>query len=870
MRRERARRVLACAFAAAFAILAAGCPDEGANSVKSELLKPVSVTISGKVTDAQSGLPVAGALVRVQRLLGSAYDFAQEGSADASATTSADGSFAFAKALSLDVDSYQYFLYLSDPSGAYFDNGSISVYAMRDTALSYSGVKLVSKAVTTYTVVSGRIKDLLDGGAIAGLELRLYRKGESSAAFTALSAADGTFSIPNVPATLYSLELDGSGLATPYIKEASDLVLANSLTNPLGDLRVSKASTGDDLRIVLSWTDPSLDLDSSFSLPVPGFDFNHLGTRQVKLQSSIISVNPAFKFAEGTAYWPENMGGAADATNRVVVNKDKLSHAVSATTIAELDKNSADGSVPEVTTVHKQNPLASFPSKLAYNYDFVKDGTLKAYYPIGMGVFNVICATSTGSIYDSGAKVKVYQGSTYVGTFSVAELAIDSGESNRRYWPVLQVEMGYSASSPAGAGDIYFRVVPYGSAGALPSSRFAGYFYQETALPGNESYTVLLDKAHYDRDYILSPAPYFERVLASASGRIYSYDWNGGLSWKAKASAPSSPRAYTAGFYWGIGAETLYLAQDSGAADSPISTATGASSGLDAITALDSAMADAGLTAGVTVRDACMLRFQSDQSFLLLATDKGPRGAGTPVLAEQSPKLDALQNGWADNTSGAVLSGPSARQLTRTLPMRDRYGAIGGYALIGGQGLFLLNAYYAKYNFNLNSWDTDGAGGFAVKAGFQDIVNMDAGNTCNLSGIGTIVTALAEVPPASATYSFIAAVKEGASLAPKLYQINLTGSGGAASMPGSPHISALPDPGFGINDLMFVLVDREWVLLAATDSGIRLSRSYSTGSWTPYLADMLGGFRITKLFDYDGKLGVFAEGNGLMYGPYPE
>ncbi len=824
------------------------------------------MTLSGKVLALDTGNPISGVLVRVLLLnpTDNTTTFLKNAGSDVSATSAADGSFAFTQAVSLAVDSYQHYLHISDPAGNYFDSDSTVIYAMRDSVLKYDAIKLSAKAPASYSTISGTIKDLLAGSAVSGLTVTLTNTN-TAVTYTGTSGATGSFSIDKVPVAFYKMELDGSTLTTPYNKESSDLILENTATNALGDLLVSQASTGDDLRIVLSWTNRDLDLDGSFSLPLENFDFNHLGTKQVRLPSSIITVNPAFKFAEGTAYWPENMGGAADVGNRVLVNKGKLSHSVSGTKIVELDKDSLDGATPEVTTIYKQNPQTGYPGKLAYFYDFTKEGTAQTYFPMGMGIYNVTCSTPNASIYDSGATVKVYQGSTYLGKFSVADLTIDQGESNRRYWAVLQVEIGYTKASPQASTDIYYRVVPYSSAGALPDSRFPGYFYQETHLPGDETFSVFLDKKVYSRDYDLVPPPYAERVIASKSGKIYSYDWNNGLSWKKKLLAPISSRAYTAGFYWGTGAQDLFLAQSSTADQSPLAKAKSTLDSVTFLDGIDSVMTDTVSTNGVNVYDSALVRFMADQTFLLLATDKGPRGAST-INLEYSPNLSGLQNGFSDTTPGGVLTPGTSRQLTTTIPVRNQYGSIGKFALIGGQGLFLFNAAYALCDTvpATPSWTT--------KATFSEVhQTADIGTLrpeINLSLPGVIVTSMVQFPPLTSSYSFIVAVREGVFSTPKLYEVMYNASGGT----GPRFIFPLPDPGFAINDLLFVNIDRGWVLLAATDTGIKLNKAWSStvSPWVDYLPDMLGGFKVNKLVDYDGKLGILSEDNGLMYGPYPQ
>ncbi len=841
---------------AAIALLS-GCPTTIENSITSELLKPVSVVISGKISALDTGSPISGIVVKIQQLnpLDDTKTFIQDGTTDASATSAADGTFTFAKAVELDVDSYQNYLYLSDPASAFFDSDTTVIYAMKDSTLAYTSLKMAAKAPASYTVVSGTVKDLLDSTAVAGVKITLTNSDDSTKTYTGTSVdSTGSFSIDKVPIAFYSLELDGSALTTAYIKESGDLVLENTPTNALGDLLVSKASSGDDLRIVLSWTNRALDLDSSFNLPNPNFNFNHLGIRQVPLPSSIISVNPAFKFAEGTAYWPENMGGAEDAGNRTLINKGNKIHTVSTVKIVELDKNSADGALPEVTTIYKQNPLTSYPGFLAYNYNYTKANTNYTYFPVGMGVFSVVCNTPTGSIYDSGATVKIYQGSTYLGKFSVADLTIDQGESNRRYWPVLQVEIGYTKASPTAVTDIYYRVVPYGSAGALPDSRFPGYFYQETYLPGNESFTVWMNQNIYGKDYDLSAPPYITKLAATKSGKIYSYDIQTGTNatWKLRNTAPLSTRPFTMGFYTPLLSNTLYLAQEPSLGSDQTLFYSGRTDYLDA------ALTFQGTGAGITVSDAAIVTLDSDvpaigwQRFTLMATSAGPRGTST-MTGHDALNLNSMFDFWEDDPVGGSDFTPStgitSRQLTHVLSMRDSYGAIGSFALIGGEGLFLFSAVY-------HTWD-----GVSGRKSHFETINASG---YDLSIASNIVRAIAQQPVTGASARFMVAITETPAMTNKLYQLSFNLSGGGLL------ISSMTPPSSPINDILYIKDAKgNFIAICATDAGLYLWDA-NQNSWRPYLADMLGGFKITKLFDYDGKLGLFAEGNGLIYGPYPQ
>ena len=890
-----------------FTIIAfvAACNLPEGSTITSELLQPVQVSLSGKVSALDTGNALPGILVRVQRLDPSddSTAFVEANSAVVSATSAADGTFVFATSISLDVDSYQYYLYLSDPGQAYFDNDSTVIYAMRNSSLSYANLKMAAKAPASYTVVSGTVVDLLEGTAVAGLTVTLTNANDGSSVFTAITDDAGAFSVDKVPVAVYDLNLDGSGLSPAYIEESNEVILDNEPANALGDILVSPAFAGDDLRIVLSWTDPNLNLDSFLTMPAEGFDFNHLGRTQVELPSSLFSVNDAFRFAEGTGYWPASMGG--DDSKRIKVfprPPSALTHVVdplgTPRTVAELNADSSDGSAPEVLTLYKTSPLAGYPGHLAYYHYFQKGLTYYDYYPVGMAVYSVVCTTAEGSLYASGATVKVYQGTTFLGKFTAADLHIDAGESNRRYWPVLQVEIGFTTPDPTSDDDVYFRVVPFGSGQALPGTTYRGFFYQETYLPGNETFLAFVDQDTFGRDFLFVPAPGFQRVVVADSGNVYvsEVDADAHQPWQL-APGVSGLAPKTAAFYWmhdstgvreagNLYADALYLARQTDGTIPALVWAPASSSRPTENESWDLAQSgDMTLVADTTVHrvnDSCIVRFRGypvpdEHRFLLLATDKGPRGASTVLngaYSEREPLLGSIHPGWTDATDGLVLTGASARALTHVLPARDRYGAVGVFALVGGNGLFRFVADAATYDATYadeGGW----ANGEGQRAAFYDVVNIDAGSTCDLSSADFTVGALAEFPTMGDEHVFFAAgvLNDGGFLTPKLYRLRLEDTG--LRDPAKPvYIEEVTAPASVVNDLMFVYVDSRWLLLAATNDGLYVSGSSlaAAGSvaWNPHLADMLGGFVVTKLIDYGGRLGLLVAGNGLIYGPYPE
>jgi len=892
----------------------------GENSVYSELLDPISVKITGTVKALDTSEAITGVEVRIIKYNPTTDEstYLEVDSSTLTATTSTDGTFDFGNAIELDVDSYQHYLELTDPNGAYYTNDSTLIYAVRDSTLTFDDLQLAALSPQYFTVVSGTIKDLVTGSNVEGLSVSVTNINDSSEIYEAESDVDGEFSITNVPINFYTLTLDGSDLGTAYIVEDSELVLENSLSNNLGDLLVAPATNDDDLRIVLNWTNSALNLDTQFSMPKATFIFNHLGTRQVDMRSSLFSINPAFGFAERTAYWPESMGGEESFLgNRVRLypsadetadeNFDAMNHIVGDNrTIAQIDTESIDGSVPEVLTLFKDNPLNSYPgSPLAYYYDFTKEGVNYTYYPFGMAIYQVHCANEGGSIYDSGAEVKVYQGSTYLGKFNVADLDIDSGESNRRFWPVLQIEIGFTTSTPSSADDIYFRVVPYGSGASIPSNRFPGFFYQETELPGNANFTYLLDKEEYINFYNLNNNISLQKILLSDDGRVFSYSdqcMSQDLGWYnhiAKTETineidythdgitldASTP--YTSAFYWSSfpgdsdwlesvepGASKLFLAHEESTASLPVldrgqagydpGTSEGDSQHPSLLKESTDLIEYAETGVG-RINDYTIVNMSDDKySYLLLATDKGPRGATSvydDVLSynDLSPVLSSFPTDfWVDDTTGDVLSADINMDIAVTATNRD--GGVGSFALIGGTGLFQLNTEnitaqpepYANYN-----------AGWSTKAVFND-VNFDGTDPVNLSSPSFIITAIEEQPSNNSNHVFSVAVQKGTTKIPELYTVVFKAEGELE------HINQRPNQGLIINDMMYLDIGQDLYLIMATDQGLFFCAEWNKTDIRAYLPNILGGMNITRMFNYNGYLGLLIEDGGMIYGPLPD
>ena len=667
------------------------------NSVAQELLRPVNVTVSGNVISSDTGLAVEGIEVRISRILGDNPAEFVKNSAGAvlMVTTDASGNFSFPDYIKLDVDTYQHYLHLSDPGTNYYTNDAMVIYSIRDAQLEFKNMRLISKNPRVTTIVRGLVKNVISDAAVEGATIKLT---QGTTIFTATSADDGAFSIVSVPVSEFKLNIDGSTVSPNYVIEESTIKLVSGAENNLGSIRIAPTVGSDDLRLVLQWNQSAnLDLDIYYTFPRETFNFNHLGVTQIKMPSSDISLNPAFGFAAGTAYWPTSMGGA-DADRYTISASGNSTFTLNSQTVMSLDRNSTDGSVPEVLTIYKQNFMSSYPTYLSYYYDYVKNSQNKTYYPTGMGIFTVKCQTSVTnplkSIYDSGAVVKVYQGNTYLGKFALSDLAIDAGESNRVYWSVFQIEMGYTKTNPSAVDDIYFRVVPVGSLDANPASNNMSFYFNESQLPLNGRFTCHFDLRSVQSDYSFltsSPLPVIRRLVVDSDGTAYSYNDQGvgtTFKWNRWAAMTFTPPVRNA-FLWGVSSQYFNVAQTTTASTYPIMTfRSGDSWGVGVYNFDDPAQwRHEKFTAdpdgrGMIINDSAIIRYSGDQSFLVLATDSGPRGSKTGL---DDIQLDTMISDWDPLTTGI-----DGLKMTRVVTARNQYGAATGFALIGGQGLYIL------------------------------------------------------------------------------------------------------------------------------------------------------------------------------------
>lgn len=112
--------------------------------------------------------------------------------------------------------------------------------------------------------VSGRVLSAMTNTGVSGLTVRI-RSGVNSTTGAYLdgvnpivSGSDGSYSLPNIPAGNYTLEVSGAGYATTY----RTVVSAGPDTPTNQNVLVSPILGTDEVRIILSWNATPRDLDS--------------------------------------------------------------------------------------------------------------------------------------------------------------------------------------------------------------------------------------------------------------------------------------------------------------------------------------------------------------------------------------------------------------------------------------------------------------------------------------------------------------------------------------------------------------------------------------------------------------------------------
>ena len=155
--------------------------------------------ISGIVTDASSGTPIADAEVRIARTDGVASSL----NTVAQLTTASDGSYAFSGAL----------------AGSYSVTVEAATYAIASQAVSVThGVAATANlSLTAGGSVQGTVLDATTGKPLAGAGIVLGGQGGSQLELTTIADPQGNYSIGQLPSGTYSLVVDAAGHETTVV-----------------------------------------------------------------------------------------------------------------------------------------------------------------------------------------------------------------------------------------------------------------------------------------------------------------------------------------------------------------------------------------------------------------------------------------------------------------------------------------------------------------------------------------------------------------------------------------------------------------------------------------------------------------------------
>jgi hypothetical protein len=893
-----------CVFAAGIG----GCKIKANNSVVGRLIKPIAVTISGQVHDSITGKGIDGIALAIKRVdsEGNIDFLSSDAGSEYSGYSDTNGNFDFGATIQLEIDSYKYYLAASDPSSRYYPNESNMIFAVQDRALVFGSVELLSRSAGNLTTVAATVVDVIDESALAGVQVTVLSKvGQYT--FTTQTDSTGHFSVAGVPVAEYALVLDGSSLVPAYVSESHDVSLTAGTLNDLGTIRLVRAIAADDMRAILSWNESAhLDLDLIYTFPREGVDINHAGTESLSLPSSDISINPAYGFGSGTGYWPLNMSG--DDSERYRMSKDALSdydgNSLWATqgagkivfrlggqALVELDRNSIDGSRPEVLTIHKRSFLAAYPYGLSYHYLFGTD----TQYPTGMGVFSVTCRTckaqNTRSIFESGAVVKLYKGNGYLGSFILGDLVTNVSETNRIDWSVFLLELGFKRSNPATTTDIYFRPIRVGSytEDVDPGLSSIKYYINEPDLPRSATFMSYLDYCAVAQDTLYCPTVRTRKIVGSMDGKMYLYrtsaETSNDFRWRDDALYPFGEDHQTPLFFilpilgWSnhVPYQSAFtiIGQLTGNPTTDVTIRKAQQTDVYRYSQPSSPLQgwdDATGDRGFTIFD---MQNTMIENRLLAATTNGPRLARVVLPASSATDFNVWPAEWENGPSATLVD---HKMMQMVLPVRDQYGRFGKNAFFGGIGLFYLECEDAYDHHSVGSLCyfeevKDSSSGFSLGSKMiMDIVQMPAPER-DMFAVATYTTTgmypgyeifLIEKTEPSASSGVWFTIKR-----------NLVISSSATH-----HLywdSTIP-----ITDLAYFTINgqQSYLFVATRNYGLYYLQRGCLHPGSNDVFDVepifqkastfLDSFMITKLFDYDGQLGALAAGNGLLYGPYPD
>lgn len=133
-------------------------------------------------------------------------------------TTIADGTYAIA---SVDVGTYDVWFSKENHVSAKTD----------DQAVVANTDKVVNKVLGEYANYSGKCTAAAGGGDLVGVVVALYAEYPGTPAYTATSAADGTYAITNIVPGTYQLRVSKATFVTQFTPDLATLIADADITN---------------------------------------------------------------------------------------------------------------------------------------------------------------------------------------------------------------------------------------------------------------------------------------------------------------------------------------------------------------------------------------------------------------------------------------------------------------------------------------------------------------------------------------------------------------------------------------------------------------------------------------------------------------
>ncbi len=212
-------------------------------------------SLSGRVLDAVSGSPLAGATVSVSI----------PGVADpVTGVTNTDGTYVISSvagagsSVSFTIDGYRVENYAA-------------IDLIADNELNLGTVRLVSEENAGLGTLTGRISNAVDGTGVAGLTLR-FRQGINATSgdvvATTTTDANGDYTVTDLPYGNLTCEIVGVGFNTSF----ANVISLGNIVQSDQNTAVSPNLSSGELRIVLTWGATPSDLDSHLTGPQENSD----------------------------------------------------------------------------------------------------------------------------------------------------------------------------------------------------------------------------------------------------------------------------------------------------------------------------------------------------------------------------------------------------------------------------------------------------------------------------------------------------------------------------------------------------------------------------------------------------------------------